>query len=801
MSKGSGRAMVRPDTRRADPLEHCPDAVVWLDSDARVQHMNRAAQTLFGRDPGGSPPFVELMEGVDDILPGRLNVVGDRVRPFEATVHRNGEALQVRWTGGASDSGWVLFGQDVTAARRTEAQLRRSLRELEAKNQIAKAFLTLRDNAVYQESLDVVLDLLDARHGFFGYVDAAGDLVCPSLTPGVTDVPTDANGNTVFHQAIWSGLWSRAMREKRALIKNGNLVLPEGHMPMESALAAPILHGETLIGAITLADRPGGFGPREAELLTTVCAHVAPLLRARLEGEEEEQRRREAEDRFRAIFEQADQAILLLGTDGPERGRIIAANRAAADQHGYESAELIGMRITELDAPTEAARSEDRMRRIMAGEKLSGEMRHIRRDGSLFWVEFHASVVELRGQRYVLAFDRDISERKQLGEQLRQTRKMESVGRLAGGIAHDFNNLLTIIIGNSELLDMELDPDGDLRPVMDEVRQAAQRAQALTRQLLAFSRRQVLQPKDLCLDEVVRSLDKMLVRLIGEDVELLTDLAPDTGVVRVDPGQIEQVILNLVVNARDAMPLGGRLRIETCSMQLSEEGDPHHLTLAPGPYVALVVTDTGHGMDEETRAKAFEPFFTTKDTGQGTGLGLATVYGIVQQSNGSIWVGSTPGVGATFEVVLPRVATANISEAVAVTRQLGEMPEGTETVLVVEDDHAVRGLAARILQRQGYEVLCASDPLEALGVVDNQSHNIDLLLTDVVMPGGSGRQVAEALRDIRPDARVLFMSGYTDDAILKYNVLDGVTAFLQKPFTPADLAHKVREVLDAPPEV
>ncbi len=386
---------------------------------------------------------------------------------------------------------------------------------------------------------------------------------------------------------------------------------------------------------------------------------------------------------------------------------------------------------------------------------------------------------------------RDISNFKRLEKQFHQAQKMEAVGRLAGGVAHDFNNLLTIISGYSELL---MQRDFPNKEMLKEIQKAGERAASLTRQLLAFSRQQVLAPEILNLNTVVGSTEKMLRRLIGEDVRLDTVLDQSLGRVQADPGQMEQVVMNLAVNARDAMPQGGGLTIKTGNAVWDEKYAQAHPEVLPGRYVMLVVSDTGCGMDKATQAQIFEPFFTTKKPGQGTGLGLATVYGIIKQSGGYIYVDSEPGRGSTFRIYLPQV------EAAAPRRksQLGisSSPGGNETLLLVEDDTAVRSLIKSNLEMKGYKVLEAADGEEALRLAQQHSGPIHLLITDVVMPVMSGRELAERLRPSRSEIKVLYLSGYTDDTVVRHGILQGEVEFLQKPFTPGVLTLKVREVLD-----
>jgi PAS domain S-box-containing protein len=432
------------------------------------------------------------------------------------------------------------------------------------------------------------------------------------------------------------------------------------------------------------------------------------------------------------------------------------------------------------------------------------EHRIIRRDGAIRWLTTRSQTFfdgegDARHAVRTVGAVQDITERKQLEAQFRQSQKMEAIGQLAGGIAHDFNNILTAIMGYSELL-LQLHPDerDPERKDIEQIKQAGERATSLTRQLLAFSRQQILQPQVLNLNGVVADMSKMLRRLIGEDIDLVTLLDEELGRVKADPGQIERVILNLAVNARDAMPRGGKLTIETVNVDLDEEYARRYVEVEPGPYVMLAVSDTGVGMDAETRSRLFEPFYTTKEQGKGTGLGLATVHGIINQSGGRIWVYSEPDQGTTFKMYLPR--TEEAVELVDQDHASARSLQGSETILLVEDEDMVRELARHVLTQHGYIVLAARHGEEALQFGERHAEPIHLLLTDVIMPRGmSGRQLAERLASLRPEIRVLYMSGYTDDAIVHHGVLESGTNFLQKPFATDALAAKVRRVLDTPP--
>jgi PAS domain S-box-containing protein len=477
-------------------------------------------------------------------------------------------------------------------------------------------------------------------------------------------------------------------------------------------------------------------------------------------------------------------------------GRLVDVNDSFLATLGYSREEAVGRSTVELGLwPSAEDRAEAVQQARLPGRVRTQEIESRTKTGAGRTLLYSAELIELDGVPHVLVLTTDITERRQLEEQLRQAVKMEAVGRLAGGVAHDFNNLLTAIIGSADLLLEDLDPASRAREDVNEIRRAGDRAAQLTRQLLAFSRQQPLTPRVIDVNALVADMDRLLRRLIGEDVDLRTVLAPDLGAVRADAGQLEQVIMNLAVNARDAMPGGGKLTIETTNTELDEGYAREHATVRPGPCVLLTVSDTGTGMDRETVSHIFEPFFTTKELGKGTGLGLATVYGIVKQSGGHVWVYSEPGHGTTFKIYLPRV-----SEPVDGATPVAAGPatlQGTETVLLVEDEAPVRELARRMLEAKGYQVLAAANPADALTLVAGHPEPIQLLVTDVIMPGIDGRELARNLQQARPGLRVLYLSGYANEAIVHRGVLDAGVAFLQKPFTPDTLSRKVRAVLDA----
>src|SRR3989440_6142438 len=505
---------------------------------------------------------------------------------------------------------------------------------------------------------------------------------------------------------------------------------------------------------------------------------------------------RTTEASFATLVEHAPVGIY---RSSPE-GRFLSVNAAVVRMLGYETAAQVLSLDMARDVYADAAERQRLVERDTYSDRLydNVEATWKRHDGRLLTVQLSVRAVRnAAGQvEYYETFVRDVTDQRRLQQQVLQSQKMDAVGRLAAGIAHDFNNLLTVITSYSDLVLEGLPPGDAKRDDMEQVQKAADGAAALTRQLLAFSRQQVVEPRVVSLNTVVEDLQKILRRVIGEDIELTITLAPDLESVRADVGQLEQVLMNLVVNARDAMPTGGRLTVETANVEHDPEYARDREAAAVRRFAMLAVTDTGCGMDEATRARIFEPFFTTKEVGRGTGLGLATVYGIVKQAGGFIWVYSGAGQGTRVKIYLPAGgATAERTTAAAPT----PAPRGTGTVLLVEDAAAVRAVTKQMLERQGYTVLEAPDGEAGLRLAQRHRGVIHLLLTDVVMPRVGGRELAEQMARLRPDVKVLYASGYTDDSVVRHGILESGTAYLQKPFSPESLARKVRDVLDAPP--
>jgi PAS domain S-box-containing protein len=504
---------------------------------------------------------------------------------------------------------------------------------------------------------------------------------------------------------------------------------------------------------------------------------------------------RESQMRLAGIVNSAMDAII--SVDGEQK--VVLFNAAAERILGCPAAEAIGQTIDRFIPQSFREPHQQHIRRFgETGVSLRSihslsELTAVRANGEEFPIEASISKIEVAGQKIFTVVLRDITERKQLEEQFRQSQKMEAVGRLAGGVAHDFNNMLTAIIGYSQLVMAQIDEASPLRHDIEEIEKAGQRAAGLTAQLLAFSRKQVLQPKVLDLNEVISDVDKMLRRVIGEDIDLVTIARPDLGHVKADPGQIEQILLNLAVNSRDAMPLGGKLTIETANIELDEAYASSHSDVIPGQYVMLAVSDTGIGLDAQTQARMFDPFFTTKEKGKGTGLGLSTVFGIVKQSGGHIWVYSEPEHGAAFKIYFPRVDEPT-APASADAKDVGSL-FGSEVLMVVEDDDAVRGMSQSALEKYGYTVLAAESGAQALEAFGPLAATIDLVVTDVIMAGMSGPELVERLHELHPDVKVLYVSGYTEEATIHHGVLTEGIEFLQKPFTPDLLARRVRQLL------
>jgi two-component system, cell cycle sensor histidine kinase and response regulator CckA len=646
---------------------------------------------------------------------------------------------------------------------------------------------------LYQALHKIIGELIYAKNLYISLLDESGkELHFPYFVDENDPVPIGRKlGKGLTEYVLRTGKSLLAELSQIRALERAKEIEPIGPDCVDW-LGVPLRHGNKVFGVIALQsyDPAIRHSERDREILTYVSQHIAVALVRK----HQEEALRASEARHRSLVESAVYGMYRSSVDG----KFLNVNPALVKMLGYASSEeLLG-----VDMARDIYVDRDQRAAVIHAYSESGclescELLWKRKDGRPITVRLSGNAFK-NDSGGILGFEmiaEDVSERRTLEEQLRQSQKMEAVGRLAGGIAHDFNNLLTVIKGYSELMLDELSSADPHRMEVDEIKKAADRAATLTRQLLAFSRQQVLAPKVLDLNAVVSNMDKLLHRLLGEDIDLFTVLEPGLGRVKADPGQVEQVIMNLAVNARDAMPHGGKLTVETSNIDLDDNYARDHVAVKPGSYVMIAVTDTGTGMTDKVKSRIFEPFFTTKEVGKGTGLGLSTVYGIVKQSGGYVWVYSEVGIGSTFKVYLPCVdAPAELPPSQ--TRQPAR--HGSETVLLVEDEDGVRALMRQVLHKHGYNVLESRHGGEALLMCERHQGKIDLLLTDVVLEQMSGRELAERLLKVRPEMKVLYVSGYADDAIVHHGVLTEGMAFLQKPFTTESLARKVRYVLDGP---
>jgi len=789
-----------PELQRAylEQLVECaPEAISILDPEYRITRLNGEFTRIFGFGPEEA-----LGQRIDSLIvpPDRsaetrwitdLLVKGQKVVLETKRQRKDGTLLDVF----ISTAPIVIEGEqvalcvlyrDISEQKRAEA-LNSALYRITQKTNSAEDL-----QQFYIAVHGIVSELMYARNLYIAVYDSLTQLLSFPYFQ-------DEEDSRPVPKKLGKGLTEYVLRTGEPLLCTPevfDVLVKQGEVELIGAasldwLGVPLKVGNSTFGVLVVQSYSGNarFGEKEKEILTFVSQQLASVI----EHKRNEEALRRSEARYRSLVQSAVYGIYRSSLEG----RFFDVNPALIAMLGYDSSEELLALDPKSDVfldPSEQARVMGEFRR---GSRLDNvEVRWKRKDGSAITVRLSGRAVnnpeETAEVLEIIA--EDITERRVLENQFRQAQKMEAVGRLAGGVAHDFNNLLMVISGYAEVLLEQIQKGNPLHPKIEAIHQAADRATTLTRQLLAFSRKQLLELKVVDLNLIVEDMERLLHPLIGENIELHTQLAPDLGRTRADAGQIEQVIMNLVVNSKDAMPNGGKISVRTANAKLNNEDTRREYTyLQPGQYVVLSVTDTGEGMDKETQLRIFEPFFTTKEKGKGTGLGLSTVYGIIKQSGGYVLVESEPRQGTTFRIYLPRVEDA--LEATGPVGASRSQAGGSETVLLVEDEESVRQLVRETLELKGYKVLEADNVEAALQIVSGYSGKIDMLITDVVMPGMSGRELSARLCASCPQTKVLYLSGYTEDAIVHEGVIDPDTAFLQKPFTLQALSRKVREVL------
>jgi PAS domain S-box-containing protein len=672
-------------------IEASLDPLVTISSDGKITDVNAATETVTGysRAQLVGTDFSDYFTEPEKALEGYREVFRKgSVRDYPLAIQRrDGQVTYVVYNAAVyqDERGQVVgvfaAARDITERKKAESELQRSEKRKSILNRIADIFLTSSDDDIYAEVLELVLMNLESPYGIFGFIDANGDLVIPSLTRGIWDQCQVPGKSIVFPAETWGhSLWGQAIREKKLLCSEGPFHVPQGHLKIDRFISAPIVYQDKTIGLISLANKEGSYTQEERDVLGDIVTYIAPILNARLQRDQQEVKRRQSEE-----------------------------------------------------------------------EKLK------------------------------------------LEEQLRHVQRLESIGTLAGGIAHDFNNILNVITGFAHIIKMRMAPDDPNNEFIRDILVASERAAELTKSLLIFSRKQITELKPLSINDLVKGMQKMIFRIIGEDIETHIELSPVNLVVMGDYGQLEQVLMNLVTNARDAMPGGGSLFIETKTHEIDAEFSRMHGFGKPGKYALIIITDSGSGMDEKTRDKIFEPFYTTKEVGKGTGLGLSIVYGIVKQHNGYINCYSEPGKGTTFKIYLPVIEDT--------ARETEELPivaaqYGTETILIAEDDLPSRKITKHLLESCGYTIIEAHDGADVVSKFTENMGRIDLLLLDVIMPKKSGMDALDEIRKTHPDVKALFISGYIRDAVDHKMIIDGKLPLIQKPVKPAELLSKIREALD-----
>jgi two-component system cell cycle sensor histidine kinase/response regulator CckA len=776
-------------------VECAPEAISILDVQHRITRINSEFTRLFGFSPDealGKRPseLIVPAERTAETDWIKESVIGGQKITLETRRQRkDGSLVDVSVscapvTVDGAHVGYYVLYRDIEESK--QAQTLSS-----ALYRIAERTSSAADLQGFYASIhNIVGELMNARNFYIALYDPATQLLSfPHFVDEVDNAPAPKRlGRGLTEYVLRTGEPLLASPEVfETLVGRGDVELIGA--PSLDWMGVPLRAGNETFGVLVVQSYSNDvrFAERDKEILTFVSQQLASAI----DHKRHEEALRRSEARYRSLVQSAVYGIYR----SDAQGRFLDVNPALIAMLGYDSPE----QVMELDPVREVFLNPEEHERLTKELQQKGrldglEVRWKRKDGGAITVRLSgrgaSGPEEVENVLEIIA--EDVTERRALEDQFRQAQKMEAVGRLAGGVAHDFNNLLMVISGYTEVLLDELKSQDELQSKAEAIQQAADRATTLTRQLLAFSRKQLLELKVVDVNAIVSDMERLLRPLIGETIELSTHLKPDVGHTRADAGQLEQVIMNLVVNARDSMPTGGKVLIQTERVELDARGREHSL-IPPGPYILLSVSDTGAGMDKETQSRIFEPFFTTKEKGKGTGLGLSTVYGIVKQSGGFIFAHSEMGQGTTFRIYLPRVEDA--AEHSGPVKNPAAAAGGSETVLLVEDEESVRHLVRDTLAAKGYKVIEAPNGEAGLKVSDEHAGTIEVLITDVVMPGMGGRELARRVSAARPNIKVLFLSGYTEDAIIHEGVLEPGTAFLQKPFTLQMLSRKVREVL------
>lgn len=820
-----------------------PEGMVLFGPDLRAHRCNTAFKRFFQVDDSvKGKPCGEILKCVNRLQDGRgcgfdeqchtctlRQALGKALEQQEATY---GGECRVWMDDAETEPYQLLFSiapvevegqicaicsmRDISEQKALEQKWMTRQQMLEAINHAQRHFIAEDETQIaFEVVLTDLLALTDSAYGFVGEVlyDEASE---PYLhTHAITNIAWNQATQDFYtaHQA--SGmefhnlktLFGAALSSGQPIISNAPVQdprsggLPDGHPALDAFMGLPITHEGRLVAMIGLANRPGGYARKLVEFLQPLLTTIAQLVVAR-RGEQERQKAvaqlAEREAYYRGVVDHAADAICVHEVPS---GRLVDCNRQMLRALGYSREEFLTLKVFDVDADFSEKHSAQTWQKLAPGTIITLQGRHRRKDGSLIPVEITLTEIEHAGSRLVLAASRDMSERmkaaeekEKLREQMLQTQKIESIGRLAGGVAHDFNNMLAAILGNTEMAQRKIGAQSPASSYLQQIKDAANRSADLTRQLLGFARKQPSNPEIIDLNLAISETLKMLRRLIGEDLELVWTPIPGPALVKVDPTQLNQILVNLAVNARDAMPGTGTLAIGTELTRFDEQYCREHAWCVVGNYVCLTFSDTGCGMNKQTQERIFEPFFTTKESHKGTGLGLSTVYGIVKQNRGSITVYSEPDAGTTFKVCFPAVSESGEKRPLNTTQP--EMTDGSETLLFVEDEPMLLEIGVLMLEEAGYKVLSANTPAEAIQIAETFSEPIDLLITDMTMPGMTGKELSQELENQRPGLKTLFMSGYAANIMDHNGLIEGRSELLPKPFSSQQLTSRVREILD-----